>query len=300
MPAVAKHIARILIGITFITSAVLKMIGVDAFEVYVFSTGWFGLPFATILARLIISVEGMLGLLLLLQYRYDVVKKITTGTLAVFSIYLIYLISTGRTENCQCFGTMISLTPIESLVKNLALFVFLFISWKCPVIKIPQQASIALFVIVFTLVLPSFISPPDFIVKYPDMPESTLQIAEKRIANNPVMQANQVTEGKKLVCMFSTHCSYCKHAAEKVSIIAERLNLDDEVVYVFTGDEQELPQFWQESRSNQFHYFFLPMRNFFEIAGPSVPSIYLVDGGKVTTHFHYRNIDETAIKSFFE
>ena len=300
MPAVAKHIARILIGITFITSAVLKMIGVDAFEVYVFSTGWFGLPFATILARLIISVEGMLGILILLQFRYALIKKIIAGIVVIFSLYLIYLITQGRTENCQCFGTMISLSPVESLLKNIALFGLLALAWTCPVIKIPQQANIALFVVVFTLVLPSFISPPDFVVHYPDMQENTLKIAEKRMVNSPEMQTNGATEGKKMVCMFSTHCSYCKHAAEKISIIADRLELNNEVLYVFTGDEQELPTFWEESRSEQFKYFFLPMRNFFEIAGPSVPSIYLVNNGVVETHFHYRNIDESKIKSFFK
>jgi thiol-disulfide isomerase/thioredoxin len=194
---------------------------------------------------------------------------------------------------------MIQLSPLESLVKNVVLSVLLFIAWPCPEWRIPQRSNITLFVIAFCLVFPSLLSPPDFIVHYPDMPGDTMQIAGKRMHNNPEMIANQAVSGKKMVCMFSTHCSYCMHAAEKVSIIADKYDLDDEVLYAFTGDTADLANFWKESRSIQFHYFFMPTRSFFEIAGPSVPSIYLVENGEVKAHFHYRNINEHTIKNFF-
>ena len=56
------HILRILIGLVFITSAIFKLIGIDAFEVYMFSLQWFNLPVASVIARLIISVEFIIGI----------------------------------------------------------------------------------------------------------------------------------------------------------------------------------------------------------------------------------------------
>jgi len=41
------------------------------------------------------------------------------------------------------------------------------------------------------------------------------------------------------------------------------------------------------------------MRPFFQIAGPSVPSIYLSDNGKLKQQFNYRNINEQTIATFF-
>ena len=42
------------------------------------------------------------------------------------------------------------------------------------------------------------------------------------------------------------------------------------------------------------------MKQFFSIAGPSVPSIYLLENGKVVKQYNYRSINEKEIQDFFE
>ena len=63
-----KYVFRALLGILFLFSATAKLIGIDAFEIYLFSFGWFSLGTAFLLARLVIVAEYVLGLLLLLLY----------------------------------------------------------------------------------------------------------------------------------------------------------------------------------------------------------------------------------------
>jgi uncharacterized membrane protein YphA (DoxX/SURF4 family) len=53
---------RILIGITFIVSAILKIMSIDAFEIYVFSLKWFDFGLTSIIARVLIAIEFVIGL----------------------------------------------------------------------------------------------------------------------------------------------------------------------------------------------------------------------------------------------
>lgn len=290
---------RYFIGLVFITSAVLKLIDVDAFEIYIFSQGFLSLSLSSILARLIISGEAMLGMLLILKWRYTLVHTTLSILLLAFSGYLILQIGKGETANCHCFGTMISMSPVASLVKNILLLGGLLFIRKQNDSNWKHLSSAALFIIVFTLATPSIFSPPDFLMQYPAMPESVIVEANKRYQETPALQQLIPDDGKYILCMYSVSCTYCKQAAEKISIIADRHHLEDRVRCVFTGDSALMHTFWAESQGAEYPYIYMPMRSFFSIAGPSVPSIYLVDNGQIVQHFHFRSIDETIISDFF-
>ena len=294
------HILRILIGLVFITSAIFKLIGIDAFEVYMFSLQWFNLPVASVIARLIISVEFIIGIFFITNIQFKLISKITFGLLIYFCIFLIIQILSGNKENCHCFGEIIQLNPTSSLIKNLLLLFILFLIRRDSGYNIKYSSSIALFVLVFAIAFPMLYSPPYFAVKWPQMPTSTLEIAAKRAQNNQLLQTQQAASGKKIICFLSVSCSYCVNGANKMAIIAENNQLNDEILFVFTGDEMLLPEFLEKSNAPRFNYVFLPMRDFFSIAGPSIPSIYLSDNGKFIHQFNYKNIDEATIISFLQ
>jgi uncharacterized membrane protein YphA (DoxX/SURF4 family) len=81
------HILRILIGLVFITSAIFKLIGIDAFEVYMFSLQLFNLPVASVIARLIISVEFIIGVFFITNIQFKLISKITFGLLISFCVF---------------------------------------------------------------------------------------------------------------------------------------------------------------------------------------------------------------------
>jgi hypothetical protein len=70
-------------------------------------------------------------------------------------------------------------------------------------------------------------------------------------------------------------------------------------VYVFTGEEKEIDDFWERGGSDTFPYLFVEMRDFFKMAGPVVPAIYLVENGRAFRYFHYRSLQEKEISDFF-
>ncbi len=294
------HFIRILIGTVFILSAIFKLVSIDTFELYIFSLQWFNFNTAAIIARLIISVELLLGILLITNIRYAIIWRITVILLTIFSLFLLYQVIRGEKENCHCFGEMLRLSPLESLVKNIILIGLLFLIKKENPFQLKFQSNILLFSIVFCFALPPVLSRPDFLINWEQPGGYTLETISARIADSPVSDTLNVGENKKMVCMFSVTCKYCIHAANKISLISQKYNLSENTIYIFTGDENLLNNFWEESNSEKYRYDFLPMKQFFSIAGPSVPSIYLLENGKVVHQYNYRSINEKEIKDFFE
>ena len=81
---------RVLLGTIFILSAIFKLISIDTFELYIFSLKWFSFNVAAVLARLVISVELLLGILLITNIKYNIVWRTTVTLLTLFSLFLFY------------------------------------------------------------------------------------------------------------------------------------------------------------------------------------------------------------------
>ena len=125
---------RILLGISFVFSAYTKFVDSGFFEITLMDEGLaHDRFFEAQLARFSIGLEFTLGILISLPFY---IKKLTTASLHLFggfTLHLFYLSSIGDTENCGCFGEMISMTPVESIIKNIVLVVIsAFLFWKTP------------------------------------------------------------------------------------------------------------------------------------------------------------------------
>ncbi|MFM7387573.1 MAG: MauE/DoxX family redox-associated membrane protein, partial [Bacteroidota bacterium] len=116
---------RALISFVFFLSAIAKLYpkpsyALTSFEVHQLEPMGISLEVAAYLSRLLIGVEFAIGILLLLPF---FLKKIIIPTtifmLLVFIIELMYeIFSSGNQGNCGCFGTLIEMTPLEALIKN--------------------------------------------------------------------------------------------------------------------------------------------------------------------------------------
>ncbi|MFI5171032.1 MAG: MauE/DoxX family redox-associated membrane protein [Chitinophagales bacterium] len=293
------HAIRIFVGVVFILSAIFKLLDIDVFELYIFSLQVFTFNISSVFARLIIGIELIIGVLLITNIHFKKIWLATVLLLTVFSIFLVVQIIKGYNENCHCFGEMLQLSPAESLIKNILLIGLLLIIKTKQEYTFKLASYVFLFVTTFSLVLPFVLSPPDFLIDY-SQEGWDLNKVSTLIAENPTLDPLQPGSGKKMICMFSVTCQFCEKAAKKVSVMSNKYDLENNVIYIFTGDENNLGNFWEESDSQKFNYLFLPHKNFFRIAGPTVPSIYLSDNGKITRQFNYRSLDEKEIKTFFE
>ena len=122
---------RLIISALFILSAVGKL-SIDSvldkpvFALYNFEKNFlvdgigFGVGFAKILSRLLLGLEFSIAILMLLPYYTK--KIVIPGTILLlggFSIHLAIQTIGGDDSNCGCFGELIPMTPLQSLIKNL-------------------------------------------------------------------------------------------------------------------------------------------------------------------------------------
>ncbi len=130
---------RILVSGLFVFSAMGKLfpahVAIYVFEKQLVSLGIANWCLAPFLARGIVAFELFLGLALLQNH---FLKKFIIPTtvlmLFAFCVHLtIVIIRTGNTGNCGCFGQLISMTPLEAIIKNvicIGMLVFIYLKTK--------------------------------------------------------------------------------------------------------------------------------------------------------------------------
>lgn len=233
-------------------------------------------------------------------YRYKIIHTISIVLLSIFSIFLITQLVAGSKENCFCFGDAISFTPLESLVKNIALIIILLIIRKLPATQFRYISIVSLLFSVGGLVVPFIISPPDNWVqnRYAQYTEFDAEILTQTLTE-PIYEGKHLNEGKKLICYFSMGCEYCKLTAGKITGMSEKMSIDSNIIYLFMGDEKNLNQFWDDSDSKKFTYYILPVEDFFKASGSHLPAIYFVDNGNVVKKAAYRTLNDKDVATFF-
>ena len=118
-------ILRLLIGVVFIASAVLKLFSIDQFEIYIYTFDIFNFFITSLLSRLLITFEFLLGVFLICKFFYQKTWWLTMLTMIGFTLFLIYTALFRNDANCHCFGSFIEVDPVGSIFKNIAIIVLL-------------------------------------------------------------------------------------------------------------------------------------------------------------------------------
>jgi thiol-disulfide isomerase/thioredoxin len=129
-------IIKVLMAFMFLLSAVAKLypspnLALPTFEVKQLIPMGFSEAGAAYFSRILIGCELALGILLLQKnYFKRLVIPMSFLMLLVFSIHLSYEIaSSGNSGNCGCFGSLLPMTPVQALIKNIigmALLIILY------------------------------------------------------------------------------------------------------------------------------------------------------------------------------
>ena len=127
-------LSRYLVGLLFIFSGGIKIndpVGTqiklqEYFEVFSsdFSTLFEILvPYALVLSVFLCTLEIVIGIALLLNYKMKFVSKITLGLIIFFTFLTFYSAYFNKVTDCGCFGDAIKLTPWESFYKDIILLI---------------------------------------------------------------------------------------------------------------------------------------------------------------------------------
>ncbi len=134
MLKILTHLSRLIVGILFIISGLIKLNDPVGFSFKLedyFAQDVLNLPFLTpfalAIAVFVVIFEVVLGVMLLLGYK----KKFTLWTLLLMIVFFTFLTFYSayfnKVTDCGCFGDAIKLTPWESFTKDVILLVLILI-----------------------------------------------------------------------------------------------------------------------------------------------------------------------------
>lgn len=305
---ISAILLSVLLGLIFIYSGYTKLEPViETFEFTFVDLGvanWYTAP---IIARLLITLEFVIGLLLVLNYKLKgFTLKATIGLLSFFIVYLsVQIALNGNKGNCGCFGEVHFMTPFQAIIKNIimigmALIVYFFYEgWK---FKYNALFISTLAVICLTI---TFIrNPVDYSYTSNNLDEEINYPLELNLLYKPEDTTKvdvpnyELRKGKHVVAFLSLSCPHCRIAAKKFRLIKKN-NPEISIYFVLNGDKGiKLKEFLDDTKANNIPYSFCLGKSFVQLASSRLPRIYYLNNGIVEKKVDYFELNQYEIEKW--
>lgn len=222
------------------------------------------------MARFFIGLEFGLGLLMLLPFYIKQLMQISFLMLGGFTVHLIYLWSTGDTENCGCFGEMISMTPEQSIIKNLVMLAVAFVIYKTAQSRTISKTIPLGFTGATILSMWLFLPMPN----HEDFPFETFTQFESK-------GRVDLSSGEKLIAIFNLDCEHCQEAATALGELQRQHENFPELYVLFYQEGSTTVEEFERMTQSFAPYAFIEVNTFFDLIGDSPPRIYYLNNGVV-------------------
>ena len=274
---------NIVIGSVFIIAAILKLMSIDEFEIYIYSFDIFSFLLTTFVSRIIIIGEFILGLFLILKINYKLIWRLTFISLILFTLFLIYVAIFRQDANCHCFGELVELSPLESIVKNVVMMILLLVaktqSSKFKVQSSKFKAQSSRFLVLGSTFLVFIISPPDSIYKMIYSTEKEVSTVDLYESFDEVVKIDFTEEGlvfdsipsfkekeDQLIVIVSSGCKYCRLGLKKLSLMMRNEDLATDNVDIFIwGSPEGIEDFRFETMTEDYSYWHIMPNRAIEI-----------------------------------
>lgn len=307
----ARYAARVLLGAVFCVSAVTKFVSMESFELYLFSFQFFSFDVCSVLARLLVTCELLLGLGLASGFFRRTVNWLCALMLAAFTVFLAWRMALGDQDSCHCFGDVLDMNPLQSLVKNLVFAAFLAAGWDCFLPSFIGRLSLRLRILIASLAAAASLATI-FAVNAPDMyfrlkNGSSDYITPERW--EPVAQQVGCTEGRHVVMLLSPFCEHCQRCTAKVARLVERHGLDAGMFHIVFmdpfvepgGDYDKLTAAFFKAAGVEdpgFPRDYIPYDDYIRLTRGLQPFVCLYDGMEKLAEYDVLTLDEGAVVKF--
>jgi hypothetical protein len=319
------------IAFLFLLSAVAKLypspyFAISTFEVkQLYPLGFSG-DVASYFSRILIGIEFALGLLLLQKhYLRKLVIPATILMLAVFTTHLsiVTFQDGGNSGNCGCFGSLLPMTPIQAILKNVVAMILLVVLLKVMPKKdesksnfwVLSTATLAFILLLFMLAPiqaksnfvdvtgtePEETTPietlvpvkSDSIVK--TVKADTLKKVVAEIKDEPLQKKSgyssyfsSIDKGKKILCFFVPGCDHCRAEAKELTEMKSKIKNFPEIKIIFMNEEADLiPEFFKFAGA-EYPYKIIEIIPFYTVLGTGIdpPGVkYLWNGNEIKFYY---------------
>jgi len=259
-------------GVVFIVSAYSKIVSPGLIEIILLDHGIVSSrEVAAILVRVLIGFEFALGLLFFQPFSLrKIVIPVSFLFFVGFTIYLGYTtIILNDTQNCGCFGEMIKMSPVESIIKNIVLMGLLVLLFKWSDEKKNYFAAPLLIVLSVAVV---FIAVPvksqmDF-----KFAEYTNFVGQGRV---------DLSRGDKLIAIMNTECDHCQLLARDLAGMKKKMKWFPEMYTLFFSEGSITVDSFKALTNFDLPYKIIGVNRFLNLIGQSPPRIYWLRDGVV-------------------
>ena len=282
------------VGIVFCVSAVLKLMSIDSFEIYIYQFQLFGMSFSYLVARALICMELILGIALIINICKREVYITALLLLSFFTFFLLYVyFFRGNEENCHCFGDIIEIKPLPSIFKNILFIALLLVSKNAFPFLLKHDKIIGISLSVAVLLTVFIISPPD---NWLSSKSAELnEIALKEAFANGILDENDFFSDEKIICFYGLGCKFCELVDKKIGVIQKRHpDLEMNLIGIFWGSEEAHKNFIEESGANYSKTYLIDPIVFLKITNGTMPVVLVIKDGIITNKLKYRNIQENV------
>lgn len=304
---------RIVISFLFLLSAVAKLypspyFAISTFEVKQLYPMGFSESFAPYFSRILIGIELALGILILQKnFLRSIVIPATILLLAVFTTHLSIetFVNGGNSGNCGCFGSLLPMTPIEAIIKNVVAMILL--AWLFVILPKNNENRGNFWVlttITFASILLLFMIAPiqplenNFTVSSPEetitdtIQNKTIETKELLDAKDTIKKVDnsieevkvainepenhksgytqyfsKIDKGRKTLCFFVPGCDHCRVAAKELTELRKTNKNFPEISIIFMNEEADLiPAFFKEAGA-EYPYKIIEVIPFWKVLG---------------------------------
>ncbi len=320
----SKIAVRLFLGLMLVAAAVLKLLSIDNFEIYIFSFNIFGFTLTTVFSRLLIAAEILLGLGLIFKVHYKQTWWLTMLMMSGFTLFLIYVMIFRNDDNCNCFGDLIKLNPSESIYKNAVsiLLLLLIRKEKDAVYKPKFRKWLTGMSIAVAVILPFIVFPMDSVynkivskdnnintVAFDNSLHDSVNIIkldflqenDTMIVRRDSLARFDISGDKYIIGYVSAGCRFCKMGAEKLMMILERNRISEEhLKFLIWGYDADIVEFVKETNTQGCEYWFISPMTSLDITFGRFPVFAWTDSGTLTNSSDSRGLSENEIRQYLK
>ena len=263
---------RLVLGALFIVSAFSKLISPGLIEIILVDHGLAGSrEAAAVFTRILIGIEFAVGLLFLQPFSLKkIVIPVSVLFLAMFTLYLGYTgFILNDMQNCGCFGELIKMSPVESIIKNIAMIALLVILFKW------SDERKNYFITPFIAALS--VSAVFMIV--PVKSQKDFKFAE--FTNFTGAGRVDLSRGDKLIAVMNTECDHCELAAKELAGLKIKMKWFPELYTLYFSEGSITADSFKVITKYDSPYTMINTNQFLNLIGQSPPRIYWLKDGVV-------------------
>ena len=300
---ILKFIIRIGLGAFFIVSAILKLLSIDQFELYIYSFNLVGFTLSGLVARAIITAEILVGILLIAKVKYKWAWWLAMRMLIGFSLLLVYVILFRNDSNCHCMGDLVEIKPSLSLIKNLVAIALILCIRKEEDYHFRERIAVLVGAFLAAIVPHFVLFPIDNIYNmfYKTEKLDYNETEFNALMADSTMQGVSFDKGNYIVGVVSSGCVFCHTGCLKLSEIVDNNQLDtSRVVYLIWGDSTSICQFRTETKSESFRFIQISPIQAIHIVNGQFPTFLLMRDGEVQNTADLRHLTEKIVTSHLQ